>query len=71
MCRPSVWLLICEQSADTVKAIEVHGLSAMLVFTVTMGFTAFLMAWMTLVFTVRGWAVRRELPPALAAELAT
>jgi hypothetical protein len=38
----------------------------MLVFTVTMGFTAFLMAWMTLVFTVRGWAVRRELPPALA-----
>lgn len=52
-------------------AIEVHGLSAMLVFTVTMGLTAFLMAWMTFVFTVRGWAVRRELPPAVVAELET
>lgn len=54
-----------------VNAIEVHGLNAMLVFIMTMAFTAFLMAWMTLVFTVRGWAVRRELPSALAAELGT
>lgn len=45
---------------DTVGAMEKHGLDAMFSFTLTMGFTAFLMAWTIIVLAVRGWAVRRQ-----------
>lgn len=45
---------------DTVGAMEKHGLDAMFSFTVTMGFTAFLMAWTIIVLAVRGWAVRSQ-----------
>jgi ABC-type nickel/cobalt efflux system permease component RcnA len=40
--------------------MEIHNLDAMFVFTVTIGFTAFLMAWVIMVVAVKGWAVRRE-----------
>lgn len=39
---------------DTVKAMEDYSLDAMFIFTVTMGFTAFLMAWTMVVFAARG-----------------
>ena len=45
---------------DTVAAMEQHGLHAMFPFTVTMGFTSFLMAWTILVLAVKGWALRRR-----------
>lgn len=41
--------------------MELNDLNAMFVFTVCMGFTAFLMAWQILVLAIRGWAARREL----------
>ena len=45
---------------DSVAAMESHDLDAMFVFTVTMGFTAFLMAWTITVLAVKGWALRRK-----------
>ena len=51
---------------DTVAAMEKHDLDAMFIFTLTMGFTAFLMAWTMVVLAVKGWAVRRQQPPLLA-----
>ncbi len=47
---------------DTVSAMERYDLNAMFVFTVTMGFTAFLMAWTILVLAVKWWATRRRQP---------
>jgi len=32
----------------------------MFVFTVSMGFTALVMAWTTVLIAIKGWAVRRE-----------
>jgi hypothetical protein len=37
-----------------------YNLNAMFAFTVTMGFTNFLMAWVIIVLAIKGWAVRRE-----------
>lgn len=45
---------------DVVHYMEVYNLMAMFTFTVTMGFTAFLMAYEILVLGLKGWAVRRE-----------
>ena len=47
---------------DTVAAMERYDLNAMFVFTVTMGFTAFLMAWTIVALAVKGWAVRKSQP---------
>ena len=47
-------------SRDTVQAMEQYDIHAMFPFTVTMGFTAFLMAWVIIVLAVKGWAVRRQ-----------
>ena len=41
--------------------MEKYDLDAMFVFTVTMGFTAFLMAWAILVVAIKGWALRRRI----------
>ncbi|KAL9623893.1 MAG: hypothetical protein Q9160_001885 [Pyrenula sp. 1 TL-2023] len=46
---------------DIVHAMDVYDLNAMFVFTVTMGFTAFLMAWETIVLAIKGWAIRKEI----------
>lgn len=40
--------------------MEAYNLNAMFSFTVTMGLTAFLMAWTIIVLAVKGWAVRRR-----------
>ena len=45
---------------DTVHAMERYDLDAMFVFTVTMGFTAFLMAWTIIVLAIKGWAVKKS-----------
>lgn len=41
-------------------AMERYDLDAMFVFTVSMGFIIFLMAWIILVVAIKGWAVRKE-----------
>lgn len=53
----------CLQNKDTVGAMEAYNLNAMFSFTVTMGLTAFLMAWTIVVLAVKGWAVRRQQVP--------
>lgn len=45
---------------DTVAALESYNLDAMFTFTVTMGLTALLMAWTTVLIALKGWAVRKE-----------
>ena len=40
--------------------METYGLDAMFVFTVTMGLTAFLMAWSILVVAIKGWNIRHR-----------
>lgn len=59
-CLISGGLIFIASNKDTVGAMERHGLHAMFPFTVTMGFTAFLMAWTIIVLAVKGWAVRRR-----------
>ena len=59
-CLISGGLIFMASNKDTVAAMEQHGLHAMFPFTVTMGFTSFLMAWTILVLAVKGWAVRRR-----------
>lgn len=38
-------------------------LDAMFTFTVSMGFTAFIMAWEILVIAIKAWAVKKEMLP--------
>lgn len=45
---------------DTVAALEAYDLDAMFTFTVTMGLTALLLAWTTVVLAIKGWAARVE-----------
>lgn len=45
---------------DTVAAMDRYDLNAMFSFTITMGFTAFLMAWTMIVLAVKGWAVEKR-----------
>lgn len=61
-CLISGGLIFMASNKDTVHTIERYDLNAMFVFTVTMGFTAFLMAWTIVVLAVKGWAVRRSRP---------
>ncbi|KAL8697500.1 MAG: hypothetical protein Q9224_002282 [Gallowayella concinna] len=56
-CLISGGLIFVASNKDTVAAIEGHDLNAMFIFTVTMGFTAFLMAWEIIVLAVKGWAL--------------
>lgn len=43
--------------------MEAYNLNAMFSFTVTMGLTAFLMAWTIIVLAVKGWAIQRRQVP--------
>jgi hypothetical protein len=45
---------------DTVAALESYDLDAMFTFTCTMGLTALLMAWTTVLVAIKGWAARNE-----------
>lgn len=49
-----------KQNKDTVSSMQHYDVNAMFAFTVTMGFTAFLMAWQIVVLAIKGWAVRKE-----------
>lgn len=40
--------------------MEANDLDAMFIFTVSMGLITFLMAWIIVVFAIKGWAVRKE-----------
>ena len=53
---------------DIVHMMEDNDLNAMFLFTLTMGFTAFLMAWEIIVLALKGWAIRREQRVALSQE---
>ncbi|KAL8693567.1 MAG: hypothetical protein Q9218_001609 [Villophora microphyllina] len=61
-CLISGGLIFIASNKDTVGAMERHNLNAMFVFTVTMGSTAFLMAWEMIVLAVKGWAMREKQP---------
>jgi hypothetical protein len=45
---------------DTVAVLEGYNLDAMFTFTVSMGLTALLMAWTTVVIAIKGWASQNE-----------
>ena len=62
-CLISGGLIFMASNKDTVGAMERFDLNAMFLFTVTMGFTAFLMAWTILVLAVKGWATKRTQSP--------
>ncbi|KAL8991318.1 MAG: hypothetical protein Q9177_000248 [Variospora cf. flavescens] len=59
-CLISGGLIFIASNKDTVAAMERYDLNAMFIFTVTMGFTAFLMAWQMIALAIKGWAVRRR-----------
>lgn len=61
-CLISGGLIFIASNKDTVGAMERHDLNAMFIFTVTMGWTAFLMAWEIIVLATKGWAVKRKQP---------
>ncbi|KAL8668100.1 MAG: hypothetical protein Q9202_000078 [Teloschistes flavicans] len=61
-CLISGGLIFIASNRDTVVAMERHDLNAMFIFTVTMGWTAFLMAWEIVVLAAKGWAVRKRQP---------
>ncbi|KAL8953003.1 MAG: hypothetical protein Q9222_001118 [Ikaeria aurantiellina] len=63
-CLISGGLIFIASNKDTVAAMEWYHLNAMFIFTVTMGWTAFLMAWEIVVLAVKGWAVRSRQPAA-------
>jgi hypothetical protein len=46
---------------DIVLWMEAEKLMAMFLFTVTSGFTAFIMAYEILVLSLKGWATRHEI----------
>ena len=59
-CLISGGIVFMASNKDTVSAMEHYDLDAMFIFTVTMGFTAFLMAWTMVVFAVRGFVGQRR-----------
>ena len=59
-CLISGGIIFMASTKDIIHYMEVKNLMAMFVFTVTMGFTAFLMAYEIIVISLKGWAVRRE-----------
>lgn len=59
-CLISGGLVFMLSTRDVVHYMEEYNLMAMFVFTVVMGFTAFLMAYTMFVVGLKGWAVRRE-----------
>ncbi|OCK84378.1 integral membrane protein [Lepidopterella palustris CBS 459.81] len=59
-CLVAGGLTFMESNKDTVAALESYDLDAMFTFVVTIGFTALLMAWTTVVVAIKGWAVQKE-----------
>lgn len=65
-CLVSGGITFILSNKDTVAALEAYGLDAMFTFTVTMGLTALIMAWTTVLIAIKGWAVRRHSASAFA-----
>ncbi|TVY94001.1 putative membrane protein [Lachnellula willkommii] len=59
-CLMAGGLIFMSSARDLVMTMELHDLDAMFVFTVSMGFITFLIAWIIIVVAVKGWAVRME-----------
>jgi hypothetical protein len=59
-CLISGGITFMLSNKDTVAVLEGYSLDAMFTFTVTMGLTALLMAWTTVVIAIKGWATRGE-----------
>ena len=59
-CLISGGLLFMASNKDTVAAMEAYDLNAMFVFTIVMGWTAFMMAWTILVLAIKGWGTPKE-----------
>ncbi len=59
-CLISGGITFVLSNKDTVAALESYDLDAMFTFTVTMGLTALIMAWTTVLIAVKGWALRKE-----------
>lgn len=70
-CLISGGLIFMASNKNTVAAMEHYDLDAMFIFTVTMGLTAFLMAWTILVLALKGWAARRDQPSHLVMQPST
>lgn len=59
-CLISGGITFMLSNKDTVAVLEGYNLDAMFTFTVTMGLTALLMAWTTVLIAIKGWASRNE-----------
>ena len=59
-CLCSGGLIFMASTNDVVTMLEVLHLDAMFIFTVVMGMTALIMAWATILYCIKGWAMRRE-----------
>ena len=59
-CLISGGIIFMASNRDTMTAMDEAHIHAMFPFTLTMGFTAFLMAWSILVLAVKGWALSRQ-----------
>jgi cytochrome b561 len=62
-CLISGGLVFIVSNKDTVAAMEDHDIHAMFPFTIIMGFTAFLMAWVIITLAIKGWALRKTRTP--------
>lgn len=62
----SAFCLICgglvfmASTRDVVKMLDRNSLHAMFILTVTIGFTCLVMVWTVILYSIKGWAVRRE-----------
>lgn len=59
-CLTAGGLMFMFSARDSVNAVESVGLDAMTVFTVTMGLSALILAWVVVCFVLKGWAARKE-----------
>lgn len=67
-CLISGGIIFMASARDIIVYMENTGLMAMFVFTVTMGFTAFVMSYEVFVLSLKGWAMRREQKASVAQE---
>lgn len=68
-CLIAGGLLFMESNKDTIAALESFELDAMFTFTITMGFTCLLMAWLTSVVAYKGWLTRDSKASSFASNL--
>lgn len=53
-------VIFMASAGDTVNGMVHYKLDAMFMYTVTMGLTGLLMAWIIVVIALKGWAIRKE-----------